>query len=110
MTSPTEVIQGVMEKDPAGLAAMMETLAPIVKSLMDDQADQLEERLSQMGVDILRMVASMYAIKNVMIEKGVCTDQELAEASQKASEEMQNFLKEQHDSHIKEEKEIEIEL
>jgi len=109
MSTPTEAIQAAMKKDPVAMAEMMEQFAPIVKALMDDQSDQLEERLMQMGTDILRVVTSIYAIRNTLVKKGICTEEEINEESKMAHQEMQDFLQGQLNKNNKKQ-EVEIEL
>ena len=94
----SELLRRAQKNLPGQLAAM-EELAPIVQMMMEGYVSEIEERFVAQGQSWLQVVSNVYAINDLLIEKGLFTEEELrsavAEAANRVSKAIQSSAEEE---------------
>jgi hypothetical protein len=93
----SEMLLDQLRRDPQGQVEVMEQLAPLIQSIVDGYVDDLEERFMAQGQSWLQVIANVYAINDLLIEREIFTAEELRSAVTDAANKVTEAIKQQAD-------------
>lgn len=102
---PMDKLSSLLKKDLPGSREMLEQVTPLLEAMIEQYADELDEKMFDLHRRQMQLVTNIYAISTLLQDKGICTDQEIQETYKKCAEKIEKGIREREektsDIHLK---------